>query len=59
MMAAPSSIPRDLHLAREPRRQTATAQSREKANRKLIQCTTFEKLRSLLPVVIVTDLEYL
>ena len=46
MMAAPSSTPGDLHLAREPRRQTATARSRDKANRKRIQCTTSEKLRS-------------
>ena len=45
-MAAPSSTPRDHHLVRDPRKQTATARSKEKASFKRIQCKTSEKLRS-------------
>ena len=36
-MAAPSSTPRDRHLVRDPRKQTATARSKEKASFKRIQ----------------------
>ena len=45
-MAAPPSTPRDHHLVRDPRKQTATARSKEKASFKCIQRKTSEKLRS-------------
>ena len=44
LMAAPSSTPRDHHLVRDPRKQTATAWSKEKASFKRIQHKTSEKL---------------
>ena len=43
-MATPSSTPRDRHLVRDPRKQTATAQSKEKASFKRIQRKISEKL---------------
>ena len=46
LMAAPSSTPRDRHLVRDPRKQTATARSKGKASFKRIQRKTSEKLRS-------------
>ena len=46
LMAAPSATPRDCHLVQDPRKQTATAWSKEKASFKRIQYKTSEKLQS-------------